>query len=80
MFVFLIPKIFLSFCYFTSHLLSFKLHIVEVKMNGAPLLLSQTLTNKITPIDLITDDTLRVQAKGGFREMDQATLACVQLM
>lgn len=40
---------------------------------------SMNITNKITPTDLITDDTLRVQAKGGFREMDQATLACVQL-
>lgn len=55
------------FYYFTSHLLSFEIHIVKVKRNGAPLLLSQTLnetTNEITPIDLITDDTLRVQAKG----------------
>lgn len=40
---------------------------------------SMNTTNKITPIDLITDDTWGVQAKGGFREMDQATLACVQL-
>lgn len=43
MFVFLTPKIFLSFYYLTSHLLSFELHIMEVKMNGAPLLLTQTL-------------------------------------
>lgn len=40
---------------------------------------SMNTTNKITPIDLITDDTRRVQAKGGFREMDQATPACAQL-
>lgn len=43
MLVFLTPKTFLSFYYFTSHLLSFEFLIMEVKMNGAPRLLSQTL-------------------------------------